>query len=172
MACLDFTHSLSDLCLALLVVLVAESWGNKILSPFICRSYHLFFMFFLRPGSQVFRPSRISLPLHNLKFSILSLCSCFCPPPSPQNVVASLLSLCPSLHPKINNLCTEACQLFVQKGFWMPFRPGSPRGGKLTNLVLFHNPFLCFSFFLVGATLIFFFLQALSRLHPSLKTDT
>lgn len=41
------------------------------------------------------------------------------------------------------------------KRIWMPFRPGSPRGGKLTNLVLFHNPFLCFSFFLVGAPLFF-----------------
>lgn len=61
----------------------------------------------------------VSLFLHtSSSFPPLSLCSCFfgllvlpgprCIPP---------LALPPSLHPKINNLCTEACQLFVQKEF-------------------------------------------------------
>lgn len=102
----------------------------------------------------------VSLFLYTISsFAPLSLCSCFLGlliPPGPRCIPP--LALTPSLHPKINNLCTKACQLFVQKEFWMPFRPGSPRGGKLTNLVLFHDPPPpCFSFFLVGAALFFLF---------------
>lgn len=39
--------------------------------------------------------------------------------------------------------------------FWMLFRAKSQKGGKITNLVLFHNLSLCFSFFLVYAALFF-----------------
>lgn len=54
--------------------------------------------------------------------------------------------------------------------FWMSFRSGSPKGGKITNLVLFHNLSLCFSFFLVYAAL--YFLPTLSRLvYLSLETQ-
>ena len=54
--------------------------------------------------------------------------------------------------------------------FWTPFRSGSPKGGKITNLVLFHNLPLCFSFFLVYAAL--FSPPTLSRLvHLSLEPE-
>lgn len=39
--------------------------------------------------------------------------------------------------------------------FWIVFSAGSLKGGKITNLVPFHNLSLCFSFFLVHAVLFF-----------------
>lgn len=149
---------------------VAESWRNKILSPPVCCSRCLFLCILCsRVPKHLIH--LISVFLYtNSSFPPLSFRSCFfCLPVSPGPHCISLLVLPRSLQPKINNLCTQACQLFVQKRIWMPFRPGSPRRGKLTNLVIFHNPLLCFSFRSVHAP--FFPLLALSPLHPSLKTD-
>lgn len=61
----------------------------------------------------------VSLFLYTISsFPPLSLCACFfglLVSPGPRCIPPLILAL--SLLPKINNLCTEACQLFVQKEF-------------------------------------------------------
>lgn len=119
------------------------------------------FVYSLPPGSQASHPSRISLPLHNLKFSsFISLFLFFRPPRFSRTWLRPSTRSTPVGPSQDKHALYWSMSAICSKRIWMPFRPGSPRGGKLTNLVLFHNPFLCFSFFLVGAPL--FFLQTLT----------
>lgn len=83
----------------------------------------------------------------------LSLCSCFSPSSLSQAFLASLSSFpfTPSQDKQplfwgMSAICSKKLT-----SFWMSFRSWSPKGGKITNLVLFHNLSLCFSFFLVYA---------------------
>lgn len=93
--------------------------------------------------------------LHNLKSCCPSLCSCFLPSSLSQAFLASHFSLLYTssqdkqpLFWGMSAICSKNLT-----SFWMLFRAGSPKGGTITNLVLFHNISLCFSFFLVCAAL-------------------
>lgn len=169
-----------SLCLDLLVVLIFRLLGSLLLwvweaKYYSCRSAETVICFFLSPGSHASHLSSFCLVflLHNLKSSCPSLCSCLRPPSSLSHAfLASLFSLpfTPSqdkqpLFRGMSAICSKKLT-----SFWTPFRSGSPKGGKITNLVLFHNLPLCFSFFLVYAAL--FSPPTLSRLvHLSLEPE-
>lgn len=166
------SHTLSQISVWICwLSLLLRAGRNKILSPFICRSYHLFFMFFLWPGSQAFRPSHISLPLQSPVFHFISLFlflpssfspECRCIPPLP-------LPFTPSqdkqpLYWGMSAICSKRLLDGVQT--WVS------EGRKAYKFSTFSQSLPLFFIFLGRRYPPFFFLQALSRLHPSLKTDT